>query len=609
MPSAPNPNVALIYADEESHEKLGQRFNAAWDRKRHTQLLKRLTEDHAILIFFDFVFSDSEPEKDGEFADAIRKHGRVFLGATLAGTNLGVPNPILTNAAAGCGLLYFDREDSLYGVRRMWTGTPDFPSAVWLAAKRVSPHLSEEERLAERWLRYYGDPVSLPWTHYYEALDTNQIPAGYFSNKFVFVGSRLDVSFIGAPKDLFETPYSRFSKTEKLAPGVEIHATAFLNLWTRQWLKRLPAPLEYGLLLLTGLGLGWHLTMSTPTRALIWAFVSAALVCALVCVLILNRCWFSWLHVVALQIPLALAWSIAWNAIQAHVDNQLLKESLSLYVSPARVEQILRQPELLKPGATRREVSILFSDIAGFAKITEMKRPEDMVKLLNDYYATAIECIYATDGTVMDLIGDAIFAIWNAPQEQPDHRERACRAALLLQEKLIAFDKAEHDLPLQTRIGLHTGMVCVGNIGSPTRFDYTAIGDNVNTTQRLEGLNKHLGTVTLASRDIQEIAESSLVCRLAGHFIFKSKFRPVEVYELVGPIEKEAETRLWRDVFAEGLRLFQRKKFDAAEAEFKRTLKLRPDDGPTKFYLTRISELRSKELPGDWKGEIDLSEK
>ena len=134
------------------------------------------------------------------------------------------------------------------------------------------------------------------------------------------------------------------------------------------------------------------------------------------------------------------------------------------------MQQILKHPDLLKPGATQKTVSILFSDIASFSKISERMNPDDLVKLLNDYYEAAIGCVHQTDGTVMNLIGDAIFAIWNAPQEQADHQERAVRAALLLNEKLLHFDTASLNLPLRTRIGLHTGVVCVGNIGSSTHF-------------------------------------------------------------------------------------------------------------------------------------------
>lgn len=333
------------------------------------------------------------------------------------------------------------------------------------------------------------------------------------------------------------------------------------------------------------------------------------MICLLAWILVQQRLWFSWLIIAGIQVPLALAWAITSNAIRAEIDKRLLMASLSVYFSPARVKQILRQPELLKPGATRQSVSILWSDIAGFSKIAERKMPEDLVKLLNRYDEAAITCIYETDGTVMDLIGDAIFALWNAPQEQPNHQERACRSALLLQKNLLLFDETQRDLPLQTRVGLHTGTVCVGNIGSSIRFNYTAIGDSVNMAARLEGLNKFLGTQILATRDIQVAVENRLVCRLVGHFKFKGLDKAVEVHELISPLERDAETKPWREAFGKGLHQFQRKAFKEAEAAFQQTLILCPSDGPAKFYLERIAVLDRRAVADDWKGEIDLRSK
>jgi adenylate cyclase len=209
----------------------------------------------------------------------------------------------------------------------------------------------------------------------------------------------------------------------------------------------------------------------------------------------------------------------------------------------------------------------------------------------------------------MKLIGDAIFAIWNAPQDQPNHQERACRAALLLNAQLIHFDATHRSLPLRTRVGLHCGTVYVGNIGSSARFDYTAIGESVNMASRLEGLNKYLGTNVLATRDICKPVAGQLVSRLAGHFKFKGFDQVVEVHELIGPLAEAEATRVWREAFGDALSRFQRKAFADAEAGFHETLKLRPDDGPSQFYLKQIAQLRLHPPPGDWVGEIDLQEK
>jgi len=156
---------------------------------------------------------------------------------------------------------------------------------------------------------------------------------------------------------------------------------------------------------------------------------------------------------------------------------------------------------------------------------------------------------------------------------------------------------------------LHTGVVCVGNIGSSTHFDYTAIGESVNMASRLEGLNKQLGTNILATRDIQKSVGGRLVSRLVGHFKFKGFDQVVETYELIGTLEAEASTKPWCEVFAQALHQFQRKLFAKAEAGFRRTLELRPEDGPSNFYLKRIEEVNSHPPPADWVGEIDLREK
>jgi adenylate cyclase len=264
---------------------------------------------------------------------------------------------------------------------------------------------------------------------------------------------------------------------------------------------------------------------------------------------------------------------------------------------------------LLRPGAEKQEISILFSDIANFSRITSHMEPEDLFKLLNNYFETALAAIHQTDGTVIKLIGDSIFAIWNAPFVQPNQQIRACQAALELGERLTLFQARERSLPLRTRVGLHTGLAHVGNVGSTARFDYTAIGDSVNLASRLEGLNKYLGTDLLATRDIQKFVENSIVGRRVGHFKLKGIDHVVEVHELVGLPEKAGNNRPWIEAFEDALYHFQRAAFDRAEAGFRRTMELHPDDGPSLFYLEKIKEFRAIPPPEDWTGEIEFKEK
>jgi adenylate cyclase len=295
------------------------------------------------------------------------------------------------------------------------------------------------------------------------------------------------------------------------------------------------------------------------------------------------------------------------NSVQLYVEKQKVEQSLALYLSPKLVKQFAKDPTLLKPGARKQLLTILFSDIAGFTSISEGMDSDHLALAMNAYFQTAVQnCIFATDGTVVKYIGDAIFAFWNAPENQGDHSYRACEAALLFRDQPKQF---MNDKELITRIGLHTGVANVGNFGSMTRVDYTALGENINLASRMEGLNKYLGTRVLITEETQKVAGPRIVTRYLGLFRLKGFEKAVGVYELSGRIEQEAESRELRTRFARALAILATRDFDAAEAEFRCVLELSPHDGPAKFYLEQLAELRTENLPDDWKGEITLKDK
>ena len=285
----------------------------------------------------------------------------------------------------------------------------------------------------------------------------------------------------------------------------------------------------------------------------------------------------------------------------------------------------MKNPELLKPGGQEQPVSILFSDIADFSRLSQELDPEDLFNFLNEYYDAALQGIHRQEGTVVQIIGDAIYAVWNAPVPQPDHAARACRAAMDLHVHLIRFDAAQRSLPARTRVGIHTGMAVVGNLGSKTQFNFATIGKNVNLASRLEGLNKHLKTDLLATRAIQKFVENEVVSRRIGYFQMKGFGEAIEVHELLGQLDARLaeSTKPWRDAFAEGLKHFQRKQFALAEQRFRETIELRQavdqsaiprgevleKDGPSTFYLERIAEFKQTPPPEHWHGEIEMRDK
>jgi adenylate cyclase len=316
--------------------------------------------------------------------------------------------------------------------------------------------------------------------------------------------------------------------------------------------------------------------------------------------------WFPWL-IALTQIGVALACAVAVNSVRLYVENKLFVQSLEMYLSPKLVSKFARDQDrtLLKPGAVKHKLTILFSDIQDFSSIAEQMDSDELAKMMNEYFQGAVGgCIHATDGTVVKYIGDSIFAFWNAPELQADHAVRACEAALRFRD----LNRREfHGRKLATRIGLHTGVANVGNFGSETRVDYTAIGEAINLASRMEGLNKFLGTKVLITGETKKAIGDRFVTRYLGRFQLKGFERSVEVHQLLGrPGEVLAPAE---DEFDTALRLFQQRDLGAAENAFQRVLDTRPDDGATKFYSRHIAEVRNAGVPENWNGEVEIKEK
>jgi adenylate cyclase len=392
--------------------------------------------------------------------------------------------------------------------------------------------------------------------------------------------------------------------------GVSIHATAFLNLIRGDWLRQFSSAAEIAALVCFGLLFGGGLIFLRPVTATLVALAAVApIVLGDYYLFSRHFCWFPWLIPVAAQMPIALVWSVAFNTVQVYVEKQKVEQSLSLYLPARLVKKFAGNPELLKPGARKQQITILFSDIAGFTSISEGMDPDELAKLMNQYFQSAVDdCIHATEGTIVKYIGDAIFAFWNAPDPQDNHPWRAAEAALRFRDQ----DRHEfHGKKVVTRIGLHTGEANVGNFGSTTRVDYTAFGESINLASRMEGLNKYLGTRVLLTGDTQQGIGSRLVTRYLGLFRLKGFEKAVSVHELMDRPENAEKTAGLRRRFDEARELFGKKDFAGAEAAFRRVLESTPGDGPSRFYLQEIERLRSGEgeLPPDWKGEITLKDK
>lgn len=614
--------VVLVYLDDDSHKALGQPYDNSWDRGLYGQLLERLTAERARAVGFDIVFStsnDRHPRGDEWFARALKANGKVILAADYQPSHEGEwmrvirASDLLFDAAAGYGLTTIAQDQDFVVRQHLHVpyeeGSDVHSSLSWQLARIAGAPSAQDpqQRSRERWVNYYGPPGTLPHISFQTALESNSYcPPGFFTGKVVLVGGNVKSQYSGQRKDELRTP---FTKLQEFVPGVDVQATLTLNLLRGDWLHRTSLTVEILILLLAGVGFGFGLSLFRPLVAVGFALVGALSVGLLANASFQHaRFWFPWMIIVGAQVPLALLWSVAFNSVQLYVQNRLYEQSLQMYLPSKLVRKFSGDKDLLKPGAHKQVLTLLFSDIADFTTLSEGMDPDELARLMNAYFQAVVgNCIHRTDGTVGKFIGDGIFAFWNAPDQQPDHAARACEAGLRFKELNGQAIDGHH---LRTRIGLHTGVVNVGNFGSADRVDYTALGENVNLASRLEGLNKFLGTECLLSAQTKAELGDRLVTRALGSFRLKGFESLVEAHELVGWPDQEPQTRPWREAFAQALRNYEQRNLEFAAIGFRQVLQLRPNDGPAQFYLKQIAERAQENLPAEtWTSYTVFKEK
>lgn len=460
------------------------------------------------------------------------------------------PLPELAAAASGLGALSFVADhDGI--VRRV-------PLVLGIAAMPVPTLTSETLRVREKAshiaLQWTGagtglshvrigrhaipaTPAGEVWVHYTQPAAGRYVPAwkvfddpatrADLAGKMLFVGS--------SAQGLLDLRFTPFGPV----PGVEIHAQALEQVLLGHYLRR-PAwanGAEAVALLLAGLGIGFI------------ALRARALVSAAVCVLVLGALfatgWQSFagygllLDVVTPVLGTLLtfiACSLAHH-FGSERKQRWIKAAFARYVSPNRVEYLVRHPEAMELGGRRQECSFIFTDLENFTTLIETIEPARAVALLNAYLEAMIAIVFRHEGTLDRIVGDALVVMFSAPVRQQDHKQRALACALEMDafaSRYSAEQQAQGIAFGRTRIGVHAGTVTVGNFGGSTMFDYRALGDPINTAARLESANKHLGTRMCISAAILEGCAATPV-RPVGRLILKGKTDMIEVFEPLLP--------------------------------------------------------------------------
>ena len=418
-----------------------------------------------------------------------------------------------------------------------------------------------------------------------------------FKDKYVFFGYTAPGLF-----DLRPTPMSGSY------PGVEVHATMLDNLLSGDFMRSVSLVPTLALLLLLCLGAG--IAISSVQRAGP-SFIMYVIFIPLAPALCIGAYALGyWLQMVALELGVVLSLvgsSLASYATEGR-QKRYIKGAFSQYLSPTVIEELIAHPERLRLGGERRELTIFFSDVQGFTTISEALSPEDLTALLNEYLTAMVDIIQEEGGTIDKFEGDAIIAFWNAPLTLEDHAVRGVRAALRCQAKLAEMRpavKARIGKDMFMRVGMNTGQAVVGNMGSKTRFDYTMLGDQVNLSARLEGINKQFGTYFMISRATAEKIGGAFPVRELSRVAVVGRREPVTVYEPMFP-EQYAALRPTLEIFDRGLNEFYAGRFPEAERIFEGISSVDP---PAANYAKKCRALAAGPREADWNGVWVMTEK
>jgi len=599
-----NDNIVIVAVDETSVNRLGR---WPWSRSKLAKLFEGMSE--ASLVGIDIVFSEpTQANEDAQLAQSVANLKTViagfffrdqatafadsasldqlqecaYLNYKIQSQNIGLKEfpyvetniPLLADAVTSCA--FFNTESDVDGIYRRYPLAYIHKGDIYppLAVQAMRYYLNKDARLV---LNDHG--IEAFTLHHVVLKQQNDfqlnfypfdsrkfisavnviektVPAGFFNNKIVLLG----VTEIGVA-DIRPTPDSA------VTPGVWLHYTALANLLNNDVLHR-SSNFDLGLLiftLLVLLGIGY---LTKIWQRIVCYVGGLCLVYAIAnIVFIHDNIWLREFFTL-LSGAFFIVCIEAYTFIRTEYYARELKRAFSSYVSPDIVESLLANPNQLKLGGSERTVSILFTDIRGFTRLSEQMDAQQLVKILTEIREPLTQVILNNKGMLDKYIGDAVMALFNAPLNLDNHADMAVRSALDIMESIkdINHRFQQQGLPeIAMGVGINTGLCVVGNMGSSIRFEYTAIGDPVNLASRLEGLCKIYQCPIIISEFTRSQLSKIFLVRLLDKVLVKGKTEPVTIYEVM---EDTAFNRDIKDKFEQALQQYFSGEFLVAKNHF-----------------------------------------
>ncbi len=585
-------DIVVIKIDDKSLQKLGA---FPWPRGEHAKMIALLDQAQAKVIGYDVAFFEGSPLTDQD----------QLLSVALADTTVPVVLPLeLNEVAAGNAQVQHLPLNNFIG-KRVQTGfiniqadqdllVRHFPPKLTFAGKYI-PSFSSAIVNQVKGTAYQFPPdnrVYLPIQDigkyasfsFSDVLD-GTVPKQMFKDKIVLVGSTAatlhDEVFIPNQND----------KT----PGVFLHALTIDNMLNQRAFTPLASSIVWILLMII-------IVIAFGAKLFLRTFADWSITVMLLAIIIMLPFLLAPKMVIVPLFYLVLTWLVtvlAGSLLKINViedEREQLRSHFSLYVNKSVVDRLAQNPEKAVLGGDKREMTVLFSDIRGFTSISEQMTPADVVHFLNQYLDMMTAIVLEQGGVLDKYIGDAIMAFWGAPLHQEDHAVLGVRTAWLMQKAMKEnghlFLKNWPDLgELKIGIGLNTGMMAVGNMGSHLRFDYTVIGDNVNTASRIEGLTKYWRADILIAEATKKLVDKQFICRELDLVRVKGRTEPLRLFDILGEkTEDNGDLVQKLAVFNQAIKLYRDGKFAEAIDQFQLWKESMPQDKVVDVFIERCQD-------------------
>lgn len=622
IPNALSDEIVIIEIDNKSLKEYGR---WPWPRALFAEMLEKLQPANPKVIGFDITFLTSEDPNDDQFlADKITEMANVVLATEVVNSNLSktgirqaqeifYPTPVLHEAATAVGFTNIINDSD--GVVR------SFPLVILDNNQEIIEHFSLKiarqylnnnvplvkndnyytfsdinipvNTLSQSLINYQLNPSSFTKVSFTDVLE-NKIDYKIFDNKIVLIGAT-------APSlhDLHSTAISKKSGQQS---GVEILAHIIYMYLDNAFISEQNLLSTLLLTILLVLSFSILFMYTSRVRYTVLEFILLFIV-----LLILTFYFFDqglMINILYFLLGLVLTYALTTLYKYKFADYQknLVKKMFGKYVSPELAKELMCNPEAIKLGGAKKEVTIFFSDIRGFTSLSEKMTPEELIYMLNQYLTEMTDIVMANKGMVDKYIGDAVMAFWGGLIGLKNHAESSAKASLQMitaLEKINQKLKSQNLPEIKIGIGLNTGEVIIGNVGSQQRLNYTVIGDSVNLASRLEGLTKQYGVLIIISEATNIQITNNYLTRYLDLITVKGKEKPVTIYELM---DYQKEKPVWLETFSAGIKLYQAQEWEQALEKFNKILLEQPNDGPTKVYIKRCLEYIKKPPANTWDG-------